>query len=718
MSRRICMPWTRVGDNPQMPAEGVFTGAAGPYFLFMTRIATALITLAAAAAFALGLGTSTSLAAVPPVPWAAQVSGSNGNYGYSVSALPDGSSIVTGGFNGTATFGSTTLTSVGGDDVFVAKLNRSGSYVWATQAGGSAWEGGYGVSTLPDGSSIVTGYFEGTATFGSTTLTSAGFADIFVAKLSPSGSFEWATRAGTSGGQDFGYGVSALPDGSAILTGYFELGAATFGSTTLTTTRGDAFVAKVDPEGSFAWAKQIGSASGYVYGFSPSVLTDGSVIVTGAFEGTTAFGSISLTSAGNWDNFITKLDSSGSFVWANRAGGTSNDFGGMSVSALPDGSAIYTGRFQGTATFGSTTLTAVGSADMFVAKVDASGSFVWATQAGGSSFDTGYGVTALPDGSSIVTGYFYGTATFGSNTFTAAGNDDIFVAKVSPSGSFVWSMQAGASAGGRGFGATSLVDGSVFVTGNCFGTTTFGTNTLACPMTGDGFVAKFLDAPQAPAAPQAVAGDGQATVTITPLAGGSVTTYTVLAGPGGQTCTITAPATSCIVTGLTNGTRYTFTATATNATGTSPASAASNAVTPTGTTPQATTTTTTLRPTVLPSRTRITSGQSMRLGIRTTNTGSATASSVTSCITLPANLVVIRTGGATRSGRTLCFSLGDLPAGATRTNALTVRAVATRSVIRRVSATTRSTSASPAPTTARSAPIRISPRAARARVTG
>ena len=338
--------------------------------------------------------------------------------------------------------------------------------------------------------------------------------------------------------------------------------------------------------------------------------------------------------------------------WATQAGGTSSDIG-RGVSALPDGSSIVTGDFQGTATFGSTTLTSGApppTTDVFVVKVDPSGAYVWATQAGGTLSDVGYGVSALPDGSSIVTGDFRDTATFGSTTLTSAGSADVFVAK-------------------------------------------------------------FLDAPQAPAAPQAAAGDGQAAVTVTPLAGGSVATYSVLASPGGRTCTITAPATSCTVSGLSNGTRYTFTATATNAAGTSPASAPSNAVTPSGSA-------TTLRPTVLPSRTRLISGQAMRLGIRTTNTGTATATSVTSCLRLPQNLVVTRTAGATRSGRTLCFSLGDLAAGATRTKVVTVRAVATRTVTRRVSGTAQSSATSPALTTAQSQAVRISPRPPRPRVTG
>ncbi len=89
--------------------------------------------------------------------------------------------------------------------------------------------------------------------------------------------------------------------------------------------------------------------------------------------------------------------------------------------------------------------------------------------------------------------------------------------------------------------------------------------------------------PGAPAGVTATASPGQAIVTWgAPTSTGStpITGYTVTSSPGGATCNWTTGPLSCTVTGLTNGTAYTFTVTATNSIGTGPASSASNAVTP------------------------------------------------------------------------------------------------------------------------------------------
>ena len=92
----------------------------------------------------------------------------------------------------------------------------------------------------------------------------------------------------------------------------------------------------------------------------------------------------------------------------------------------------------------------------------------------------------------------------------------------------------------------------------------------------------LLNAPNVPAAPTAVSGNGSATVTVVPGtgSGGAATSYTVTASPSGLTCTVYAPATSCVISGLVNGTSYTFTSTASNSSGTAGPSPASSAITP------------------------------------------------------------------------------------------------------------------------------------------
>ncbi len=198
------------------------------------------------------------------------------------------------------------------------------------------------------------------------------------------------------------------------------------------------------------------------------------------------------------------------------------------------------------------------------------------------------------------------------------------------------------------------------------------------------------------------AGDGQVVVSWTaPVANGgsAITSYAVTAAPGGATCTATAPAVTCTVTGLTNGTAYTFTVTATNALGTSPASAASAAVTPRGAA---------LAVTVVPSRTRITSGQRMTVTLRTRSTGTWAATAVTPCLTLPQSLTAVSTSGATRTGRTLCFAPGDLAVGRARARTVTVTAAATRAITRTITARTTAGNAQAA--TGTSPAVLISPR--------
>jgi hypothetical protein len=137
---------------------------------------------------------SAKTAALPD--WAIKVGGTSSDYGYDTTVDANGNVYVMGTFQGTITFGTTILVSAGSADVFVGKLNSSGVWQWAIRFGGTSTYDTAGEIVTDSTYIYITGSFGGTVTFGSTTLTSAGFGDVYVAKLTTAGSWVWAVKAG------------------------------------------------------------------------------------------------------------------------------------------------------------------------------------------------------------------------------------------------------------------------------------------------------------------------------------------------------------------------------------------------------------------------------------------------------------------------------------------------------------------------------------------
>jgi Glucodextranase, domain B/Beta-propeller repeat len=436
-----------------------------------------------------------------------------------------GNVFVTGIIQGSATFGlgevnETTLTSAGGDDIFVALYGSNGSLQWAKRAGGTGLDRGVGIAVDGSGNSYVTGVFNGSATFGlgevnETTLTSAGGDDIFVAQYDSSGTLQWAKRAGGSG-TDRGVSIAVDGSGYASVTGWFN-GSATFGQgqasqATLTAAGSDEiFIAQYDSSGMLQWARRAGG-SGLDQGAGIAVDSAGNVYVTGFFNGSATFApgqanQTTLTTAGDRDMFVAKYDFIGTLVWARRSGGTGADRG-FSIAVDGSGNSYVTGLFNGTATFGpgqpnQTTLTSAGSDDIFVAQYDSNGALQWVKRAGGTGSDGGLGIAVDGSGNSYVTGFFSVSATFApgqanQTTLTSAGARDIFMVKYDSAGLLQWAKQAGAGGTNYDQGLGLVVDGSgnVYGVGYFNGTATFGqgeANQTALTSAGgaDIFVAKF-----------------------------------------------------------------------------------------------------------------------------------------------------------------------------------------------------------------------------------
>lgn len=424
----------------------------------------------------------------PEWMWAKQAGGMDYDSGYGIATDSIGNSYVTGCFEGTATFGNITLTTNVSYDIFIAKLDSNGSYLWAKQAGGTSSDDGLGIATDSNGNCYVTGFFSDNATFGTTTLTSNGYNDIFIIKLDSNGNYLWAKQAGGAY-DDQGRNISIDNCGNTYVTGVYQ-GYATFDNSTITGNGSvDIFVTKLDTDGNYLWVKQAGGASyDYCYGIATDSSCDS--YVTGIFENTATFGISTITSNGYFDIFIAKLDTNGNWLWAKQAGGISFDRG-RSIATDSSGNSYVTGFFPGSATFGTISLISSGIYDIFVAKLDTNGNWLWVKQAGGTDAVLGWGIAADWSGNSYVTGSFQNTAVFGSTTLTSNGYNDIFIAKLDTHGNWLWTMQAGGSFSYEGYGIAADCNGNIYVTGVFYDNATFGNTSISSNGEFDIFIAKL-----------------------------------------------------------------------------------------------------------------------------------------------------------------------------------------------------------------------------------
>ncbi|MBC7446627.1 MAG: T9SS type A sorting domain-containing protein [Hymenobacteraceae bacterium] len=219
----------------------------------------------------------------------------------------------------TIQFGTTTLTKVGAQDVFVAKLTTGGAWRWARQVGGVASEVLNDLAATATGGVALSGYFQGTNTLvGATTLTNAGRAntfDGFVARINPAGAIQWATRMGGTK-NDATRTVALAPTGEVYVTGFYDSPTVVIGDSVYTNTSApnnlaDSFVARVTASGSAARWQMLGHTTGLNCEFIIGTALDatGNLYLSGCFASTptATVGPFTVTSSGLFDAFVTKL---------------------------------------------------------------------------------------------------------------------------------------------------------------------------------------------------------------------------------------------------------------------------------------------------------------------------------------------------------------------------------------------------------------------------
>lgn len=447
--------------------------------------------------FHLGLGllSTNFIANAQTVQWAQRAGSYAYDYGRGICTDASNNVYVTGEFENTGYFNWYTVQGKGNHDIFISKYNSSGTIQWVRTAGGTSGDVGHAISCDLNGNVYVTGEFQLTADFGPIKLYGGYLNDIFVAKYDAYGNIQWAKKAGGSE-SDKGLGV-ADKYGNVYVTGFFQ-GAATFGSTTLYSNgEKDVFLAKYNTYGTLLWVKKFGSSM-KDEGRSVTIDPSGNVIVAGYFQGTIGFGNQYLTSGGDHDGFITKFDANGNVLWARKMTGpyyevtrgvTSDNYGNIYATGV----FCYGAKFEGVA------INPYGQGDVFVASYNPSGALRWVKRAGSNLYDEGAAIRAEGDGTVYLTGRFSGSAVFGTTVLNAADRSDVFIASLSSWGSFRWAIKGGGSAdqsysyGEDESGLAIAVDGSrsVIATGAYRTNISFGSAYLNQYYNTDVFITKL-----------------------------------------------------------------------------------------------------------------------------------------------------------------------------------------------------------------------------------
>ncbi|GAB3512847.1 NHL repeat-containing protein [Emticicia fontis] len=357
-------------------------------------------------------------------------------------------------------------------------------------AGGGGPDEGKSVTTDPHGNVYVTGYFTGTASFGTTIVTSDGGQDIYIAKYQSNGTLEWVRTAGGSS-DEIGMKMAVNKNGDIFLTGAF-VGSSNFSGTIINSVSNttDVFVAKYDKDGLFQWVQQGGGNSADVCTGLVIDSTD-NVYISGYFKSTATFGPVSITSAGEEDAFIAKYNANGILQWIQRTGGANTDFG-RNIAVDKNGYVYVTGFFVGASTIGNNYFPGSGGADIFIAKYNPfTSSWVWSGNGISSGDDSGVDIITDADGNFYLTGYFGNTLNLGGGILNNSGNLDMFVAKFSTNLGLIWLKKAGGSGQDIGMGIELDKSGNVYIAGVFQETTSFENTSLTSNGDYDVFIAKY-----------------------------------------------------------------------------------------------------------------------------------------------------------------------------------------------------------------------------------
>lgn len=419
------------------------------------------------------------------------------DYGHAVAIDSKGNAIFVGTYNGAATVGGISLESPANAsfNLFVVKVDPSGSVLWARGFGGDGIDIAIAVAIGKDDTILLTGTFAATLIIGQDVLTSKGEGDIFLAKLDANGDPVWAKGFGGTGNEQ-GLAVTTDDQGNVVLTGYCT-GPVEFGGLALNGPLNaiqDGFVVKTNPDGAPQWAVAV-AGSGVEEALS--VMTDGAgdIVVGGRGSGDVTIAGVKTPSTSGNSALLFKLGAGGELLWSKVFGPPTVDPNQAIYDVARggnDGEILIAGHFQtqldippNGSLFGTDGL------DAFVAKLNKDGGAIWIKSMGGPMNDVAYEVGVDSFGNVLVGGFFSMGLNFDTKMLVATGPADGFVARLSPEGLLLWAEALGGTGSDIVYGVASAPDGASFITGVFDGSMTLDKTMLISGGLGDVFFARL-----------------------------------------------------------------------------------------------------------------------------------------------------------------------------------------------------------------------------------
>jgi len=363
----------------------------------------------------------------------------------------------------------------------------AGEQLWLRQFGSTGADSVDWAQADSSGNILIAGTFSGTVAFGAGGTmeeTSAGAADVFVAKLSGAdGSTMWVQTFGGTGAEWIELDGAVDGSGDVVVTGRFSSATASVDGMSVNSVGGDVFVFKLSgTNGAPLWVKSFGG-TGFDRGLAVATDTTGDVFITGGFSSAQMTIGTTLVNQGTSgaDIFLAKLAAStGNPIWAKSFGASSEDLG-RAIATDGFGNVIVGGTFRGTVDFGGLlSLTASGgNDDIFLAKYDTNGGHLWSQRFGGTALDSIDGIAVDGSDRITITGRIDSTGvTFGGSTFNPA-NTALYIARFSVAGNHLWSNAFATTSFGSGTALSIQPSGSVWLAGKFTGTVNLGGGSMS-----------------------------------------------------------------------------------------------------------------------------------------------------------------------------------------------------------------------------------------------